>query len=359
MNGIRARIVARQTVRFEPFTLPDELTGTQVLVKVERSIISAGTELSIYTGLEPDSLVPGNWCSHPWTPGYGGIGRVAAVGPDIPKNPRFSAIVPGQRIYGPLNHSTHFLLDAARQLCVPVPDALDSTVAAFTRMFNVAITAYNRADVSLGDGVVIIGLGLVGNLAGQCFAAAGQRVIGLDISSHRRALARTTGFAGVVDSANLSDEELATRVQELNFGKRPRVVVDAVGDSRLVEKGVRLVANNGQVIILGTPRAPYETDCTSLLKMTHLRGIDIKGALEWIIPLFKEQGPGITTESNAEMIMRLLCEGKLQVEPLCSHVLPPSELNRAYQGLLHEKDSYLGVELDWENYPAPAPSESS
>jgi len=347
MKAVRAVIIAEQTLRFEAFELPDEPVGAQALIQMERTIISAGTELANYTGLDPDTRVPGRWCAYPWRPGYGGIGRVLAVGPDV------QGIKPGQRLYGIFQHGTHALLDTANRLCVPVPGSLDSTTAAFARMGNVAITAYRRADVALGDAVVVIGLGLVGNLAGQFFAQAGQRVVGLDVAAKRRALAEQTGFHATLDPTTLSREELEEGVVALCGGARPRVVVDAVGESRLVEQGIALAANNGQVILLGTPRAAYETDCTPMLKMAHLRGISIVGALEWTVPLLKRQSPGVSTEANAELILRMLTEGRLQIGPLCSHVLPPAELNTAYQGLLHQKDAYVGVVLDWENHPAP------
>ncbi len=347
MKAVRASIVAEQTVRFEEFDLPDEPQGTQVLVKIERTIVSAGTELANYTGLDPDTRVPGRWCAYPWRPGYGGIGRVQAIGPDV------QGIAPGQRVYGIYNHASYALEDTAKRLCVPVPEGLDSTTAVMARMAGVAITGIRRARAALGDTVVMIGLGLVGNLAGQFFQRDGQRVIGIDLAAKRRALAERVGFYATLDPSELSEDELWARVNALNGGVNPPIVVDAVGDSRIVEQAVHHVANNGQVIMLGTPRAPYQGDVTVALKRAHFHCVEIIGALEWTIPLLKRQSTGVTTEANAELILRMIGDGSLQVTPLISHVLPPAELNNAYQGLLHEKESYLGVILDWEHNPAP------
>jgi threonine dehydrogenase-like Zn-dependent dehydrogenase len=264
MEGVRANIVAERTVRFQSFELPKEPTGAQVLVRLERTIVSAGTELANFTGLEPDTRVPGKWCYYPWRPGYGGIGRILKLGPGAP-----STLEPGRRVYGIFHHASHAVVDASWQLCVPVPETLDATTAVMARMCGVAITAYQRARVTLGDTVVIIGLGLVGNLAGQFFLRAGQRVIGLDLSPQRRALAEQVGFTRTLDPACLmdlagigSETRLARAAKQLACGVRPPVVVDAVGDSRLVEQAVHLVADNGQVIMLGTPRAAYASDCT-------------------------------------------------------------------------------------------------
>jgi 2-desacetyl-2-hydroxyethyl bacteriochlorophyllide A dehydrogenase len=345
--GTHAVIADERTLEFRRFELPEELRGTQALVRLQRTIISAGTELANYTGLEPDTRIPGRWCAYPWTPGYGGIGQVVRVGPDV------TGIIPGDRVYGMFNHACHHLVDTGREVCVPVPEGLDSTIAVFARMGNIAITAYQRACVAPGDTVAITGLGLVGNMAGQFFAQGGCRVVGVDPSAQRRALASRSGFFATVDPSGLSTEALLERLLEATGGNRPRVVVDAVGDSRIVEQAVHLVEFNGQVIMLGTPRAAYLTDCTPMLKTAHFRGIRIEGALEWTVPLLKRHHPGITTEANAEQILTMLLEGTLQVDLLCTHVLPPSGLDRAYRGLLCRKNAYLGVVLDWEHHPTP------
>lgn len=356
MKAIRATIIAEQTLRFEAFKLPKKLTGAQVLVQTERTVVSAGTELANYTGLEADTRKKGAWCAYPWTPGYGGVGRVLAVGPDVKKiNPK---VKPGARVYGIFTHASHVLVDLGRELCVPVPDDLDATEAVLGRMCGVAITAYQRARVTLGETVVVFGLGLVGNLAGQFFARAGADVIGLDTSAPRRALASQTGFGETLDPTGLSEKRLAARLLKRADGARPAVVVDAVGDSRIIERAAQIVADNGQVVLLGTPRAPYHTDSTALLKRVHFHGISVVGALEWTIPLLKRQSRGVSTEANTELIFRLIAAGGLQVMPLCSHVLPPADLDSAYQGLLHRKDAFLGVVLDWENHPPPVPEDS-
>ena len=348
ITGVRAIIVSEQELHFEEFAVPSEPSGAELLIKVERTIISAGTELANYTGLDPDTRRPNRWCTYPWNPGYGGIGRVLAVGDAV------AEFTPGDRVYSRFQHANYQVLDSSKQYCVKVPESLDSTTAAFARMGNVAISAFQRAAISLNDTVAITGLGLVGNLAGQFFHIAGARVIGLDPSEKRRAIALETGFHAALDPTEHTDSlALLDRIKELNGGAKPKVFVEAVGDSRLIEIGIQLVAVNGQVILLGTPRAPYETNCTPLLDMVHRRGISVVGALEWTIPLLKRQSPGNTTESNAELILRLIESGRLKVRPLLSHTIPPSDLDSAYQGLLHHKDEYLGVVVDWENNAAP------
>lgn len=348
IHAVRAIITSEQELHFEAFEVPAIPDGHNITVQLERTIISAGTELANFTGLDSDTRIPGRWCTYPWNPGYGGIGRIMSVGPEAA---RFQV---GDRVYGKFHHASHALMDTDTQYCVKVSDCVDSTTAAFARMANVAITAFQRANVTLGNTVAVTGLGLVGNLAGQFFRIAGTRVIGIDPSATRRALAEEAGIHATVDPTQyVSPDLLGDRLKELGGGSPPRVVVEGVGDTRLIEQSIKLVAPNGQVILLGTPRAPYETNATLMLDMVHRRGISIVGALEWTIPLLKKQTPGYSTESNAELILGLIASGDLRVKPLCSHVVAPGDLNEAYQGLLHRKDEYVGVVLDWENNPAP------
>jgi threonine dehydrogenase-like Zn-dependent dehydrogenase len=127
------------------------------------------------------------------------------------------------------------------------------------------------------------------------------------------------------------------------------VAIDAVGQTKLIEQAIDLVAKWGQVILLGSPRADYESNWTKAMMKVHYQGIDVKGALEWVYPLLKrpDLGNAVTIEGNAERILELIQADRLKVAPLLSHVVPAQELDSAYQGLLHRKDEYLGVVLDW------------
>jgi 2-desacetyl-2-hydroxyethyl bacteriochlorophyllide A dehydrogenase len=340
LQGTRASIIAQNTLRFEPFDLPDTPGSGELLVQMERTIISAGTELANYTGLEPATRVPGSWCYYPWNPGYGGIGRVLKAGTGT------AHFTEGDLVYGIFGHASHAVVNTRSQIAVKVPEGMDLNHAVCARMACVAITGYHRAEVKMGDSIAIIGLGLVGNLCGQFFALDGRAVIGLDPVAKRRQLAEACGFTATFDP---SDPDLKDKIQEVSHGRGARVVVDAVGQSRLVEQAIDLVAKWGQVILLGSPRADYEANWTPALMKVHYQGIDVKGALEWIYPLLKrpDLGNSVTIEGNVERILELIQADRLKVAPLLSHVVPAQELDNAYQGLLHRKDEYMGAVLDW------------
>jgi 2-desacetyl-2-hydroxyethyl bacteriochlorophyllide A dehydrogenase len=337
-TGLRAVVPSERTVAFERFELPGVLSRSQVLIRMERTVISAGTETANYTGLDAGTRQPGNWNTYPWRPGYGGVGRIIEAGPQT------AGYAIGDRVYGIFHHASHEVVDTASELCVPVPGGLDAATAVMARMGNVAITARQRSRAAPGESVLVFGLGAVGNLAGQFFVAAGCQVYGADPAASRRALAERCGFRATVDPAGLEEDEPLRR---LGFsGDRPGVVIDAVGDSRVVIQASELVRRNGEVILLGTPRAPHPGDLTPLLNRVHARGLHVIGALEWNIPLLGDEG--LSTERNAREILGMVSAGTLQVAPLISHVLRPEALQEAYEGLLAERDRYLGVVLDWD-----------
>ena len=336
--GLRAVVPAERQVAFEEFALPVSLAPTEVLVRLERSVISAGTETANYTGLDAGTRQPGNWNTYPWRPGYGGVGRIVARGGDV------SGLGEGQRVYGIFHHASHVVVDTARELCVPVPRDLDPTAAVMARMGNVAITAQQRSHAAPSDAVAVFGLGTVGNLAGQFFRIAGQRVIGIDPAARRRQVAMDCGYDATLDPSGLSPEQLGQQIAAA-LGAPPRVLVDAVGDSAIVSQLVALASRNSEVILLGTPRAPLSGDLTTAFNRVHAMGISMIGALEWNLPLLGLSR--LSTERNAHEILGMVADGRLAVEPLVSHVIQPSALQDAYEGVLTRRDEYLGVVIDW------------
>jgi threonine dehydrogenase-like Zn-dependent dehydrogenase len=78
-------------------------------------------------------------------------------------------------------------------LCVPVPDGVSPSLAAFATVGAIAMHGVRRAETQLGDTACVIGLGLVGQLVAQLLVASGVRVVGLDVVRERCALAEENG----------------------------------------------------------------------------------------------------------------------------------------------------------------------
>ncbi|HET6599725.1 MAG TPA: hypothetical protein VFG60_07155, partial [Burkholderiaceae bacterium] len=154
------------------------LGPSQALVRAETTMVSAGTELAAFTALSKNVYIPGRWNSYPWRPGYGLVGRIAALGPGEPK------LQVGQRVFCFGKHASLQVYDYSGSKPMngifPIPDDVDAVSAAVARMALIGFTAPQLSGVEAGDTVAVFGLGLVGCLAAQLYQLAGARVIALD-----------------------------------------------------------------------------------------------------------------------------------------------------------------------------------
>lgn len=325
-----------ETVDLTP--APDE-----IVIRTLVSIISPGTELACLAGLA-------DWAPFPFRPGYGAVGEVIAVGDAVSK------IKVGDII---LTHSNHASHAKARVIAVQVPDGLDPVKAVFARMADVSITALRVSNAELGDTVAVIGLGLVGNLAAQLFQLAGCRVIGIDRIPKRLDIARACGVERLINAAVADPVQT---VKEWTDGAGCEVVVDATGNPQAALLAPQLAAKYGEVILLGSYFGRrLETNITELLERIHLSGygcITFKGAHEWRYPVKEVRDDLLpiernahlykhSVERNAKITLRLIAEGRLKVEPLLTHRLPPEQCADAYAGLRDRADEFLGVVFDW------------
>jgi len=309
------------------------LAPEDVVIRISHSLISPGTELACLRGTE-------SWARHPFLPGYAGCGEVLAVGSAV------KDVAVGERVF---SYTKHASVTQARVLVAPVPEGLDSLRACFARMAAVSITAPRLSDAELGDHVAVIGLGLVGNLCAQLFGMAGCEVIGIDLSAARCETARRCGLRHVVHGGV---DEAKAYIADLTGGKMCEAVVEAIGAPAVVARAAELAGKLGEVILLGSPRGEYIGNITEVLNQVHLWGngcITFKGAHEWRYPTRRDRNGQIkhSLERNVEILMRLIAEGRLHVDELITHVLPPEQCVQAYMGLRDRKDEYMGVLFDW------------
>lgn len=332
MNARRIVFTSPDVVELLDFEFDaSDLASDEIALKTHYSLISAGTELACLRGLE-------GWARLPFTPGYAACGEIIATGDGV------SGYAPGDMVFAYTGHVSHA---RTNRLYAHLPEGLDPKLAPFTRMAAVSITALRVSEAELGDPVAVLGLGLVGNLAAQLFTLAGCEVIGIDVSPRRRELAHLCGVKHVVDGA----DDVVAAVSELTTGEMCPTVVEATGVPAVAEKAALLAGKLGEVILLGSPRGEYQANLTEFLNHIHLWGkcVTFKGAHEWRYPVHKDPG-GFTKHSlprNIEILLGLIAEGRLQVAPLLTHVLPPSECAAAYAGLRDKRDEYVGVIFDW------------
>ena len=320
-----------QEVSNDDFNLgPDE-----ILFKTSHSLISPGTELAIYKGLE-------DWAPLPYNSGYAAVGEVYETGNEV------NDFRPGDIVF---SHSNHKLWSkySTTATITKVPEGVGLEEALFVRLASVSITALRVSPPELGDVVVVLGMGVIGNLAAQLFKLSGAKVIGVDICDDRLELAKKCGIRYVV---NPSSVDLKQAICDLTDGKMAAVTVEATGVPAMTDKAFSITKPEGDVVLLGTPRGKYEMDVTPLLNKVHLWNngcVSLKGAHEWRYPLKPSEGCKHSIHRNCEVLFDLIKNGDLKVRELITHVFKPEECQVAYQGLLNNKEEYSGVIFDWQN----------
>jgi len=314
--------------------LDEELGPEEALVEAEYSIVSGGTEGSHFTGLVEE--MPRDRGGYPKTTGYGHLGRVREVGPEV------TSCEPGDRVLSFSNHASVVKADAGR-MALPVPEDAPGEKLAFARMAGVSIGSLRSSSVQPGDTVVVIGMGLVGNFAAQLFSIGGADVMAVDVLDSRLERARECGIERTINSA---ETDLEAAVEEWTDGDGAHAVVEAIGKSEVIEEAVFLARRHGEVILLGSPRARATFDVTPMLLRIHMEAIELIGSLEWRWPMHETERVR-DIESNYRQLVGWIAEGRLDVDPLLTHVASPADCQAVYEGVTGDREDYLGAVFDW------------
>jgi len=173
----------------------------QILIQTEISAISAGTELLFYTGSQPpgmnlDDSLPalGGLSGYPVSYGYALAGRIIEAGPSVDP-----ALV-GRKAFAFHPHATHALVRLSDASILP--ENLDIEDSVFFPNMETAVNLVMDGAPVIGEQVVVIGLGVVGLLAGSLLATFPLASLnGIDTSDSRRRTARENGFVACHASA--------------------------------------------------------------------------------------------------------------------------------------------------------------
>lgn len=318
--------------------LPRPQGDDYVLIRTEKSIVSAGTEIACFKGTE-------SWAPFPFVPGYGSVGRVVDTGPAVTGFKR------GDRVF---TYGRHELYSLANTVTVPLSEELDAETGVFARIAAVSITARRVSDAAFGDPVLVLGLGLVGNLAAQIFKRSGAEVVAVDPSEKRRCLAAACG----IQSVFASRDDLEREIDSLTDGKRFHTVVDATGIPAVIVEAPAMAGKGGEVILLGSPRGEFTADLTPLLNQVHLAGhgcITLKGAHEFRFPAQEDPGGNVrfSFTGNVKVLLRKIASGDLRVRDLISHRADPRDCDSVYSELHDKPDSFSAIVFDWSHFDEP------
>ena len=335
----------------------DELKPHQALVETEFTIVSPGTEGRGFMGLpgvgfDGSAQTPRGATNdpestdnrrprrsdppYPQITGYGQIGRVLEVGADV------TLCKPGDRVLTRSPHASMVKANAGR-FAVPLPEDFPGEELIFARMAGISITAIYSSSVKPGDTVLVMGLGVIGNLAAQLFQLAGADVIGSEISPFRVEKAKACGIQVV----NPNETDLQEHVMAWTGGRGVQIAVEAAGRSELLAEAVLLTRAYGETISLGSPYASAVFDATPMLRKIHSQCIRLIGSLSARWPPQEVDRVRHSLVGNFTNVVNWIAAERLEVRPLLTHLASPADCQDIYRGLTQKHDEYLAAVFDW------------
>jgi len=340
-----------------------------LLVRTSRTLVSVGTERMlvefgkagwiekarqqpdkvrmVLDKIKTDGLMPTleavfNKLDQPLPLGYCNVGRVLEAGSGL------VGYAPGDRIVSNGKH--------AEAVCVPVnltarvPDGVTDDEAAFTVLGAIALQGIRLVQPTLGETVVVTGLGLIGLVTVQLLRAHGCRVLGLDFDPEKLELAKKFG-ADVVNLAAGQDPVAAAQAYSRGRGVDAVIITAATKSNEPMHQAALMCRKRGRIVLVGVTglelsRADFfEKELTFQVSCSYGPGR--------YDPSYEERGNDYpvgfvrwTEQRNFEAVLDMMSDGRLDVKPLISHRFAIQEAIDAYE-LVADGAPSLGILLEY------------
>ncbi len=345
----------------------------ELLVRVERSCVSVGTEMS---GVQMSGLplyrralkqphhakkalelardqgfvrvykrVRGQLAAGLPT-GYSAAGTVVEVGAEV------AGFSPGDRVAcagaGIANHAD--FISVPVNLAVRVPDGLSAADASTVTLGAIALQGVRRTEPELGETVLVIGLGVLGQLTVQLLLANGCRVIGSDPDERRIEIALAAGMTHAVRQG----EDVAERAAAFTagIGADAVIVTAATSSDAVVSTAFQACRKKGRVVIVGdvglglNRQDMYVKELELRMSTSYGPGRydEVYEALGQDYPIGYVRW---TENRNMEAYLDLLASGRVTLEPLTRASYPIDDAGAAYEALKGEGEKPLLVLLEY------------
>jgi len=341
----------------------------ELLLRTTRSLISAGTERMlvdfgkasliekarqqpdkvrmVLDKVKTDGLMPTleavrNKLDQPLPLGYCNVGVVVAVGSGA------KGFAVGDRVASNGKHAE--IVSVPQNLCAKLPAQVSDEAATFTVIGAIALQGIRLIRPTLGEAVVVTGLGLIGLVAVQLLRAHGCRVLGIDFDPGKIELARSFG-AETVNLAAGEDPLLVAERFSRGRGVDAVLVTAATRSSEPIHQAALMCRKRGRIVLVGVTGLELSRDDFFKKELTFQVSASYgPGRYD---PEYEEKGHDYplgfvrwTEQRNFEAVLDMLADGRLNVSSLISHRFPIEGAEQAY-ALVGGSGPSLGIVLDY------------
>ena len=341
-----------------------------LLIKTNYSLISLGTERmlvqfgqanlinkvrqqpekvkTVVDKFKTDGLVPTlkavkNKLSTPISLGYCNVGEVIEIGKDV------DGFKVGDLVASNGPHAE--IVCVPKNLCAKLPKNVSQKDAVFTVLSSIALQGIRLSSPQLGDTVVVLGLGLIGQITAQLLKINGCKVIGIDIDNEKVKICQNFG----IDAINSTETDVVDYVSNVTngFGADSVLITAASQKSDLVSKAANMCRKKGQVVVVGFVGLDlkrddfYEKEITFQVSCSYGPGR--------YDPNYEDKGIDYpyhyikwTEQRNFQAILDIFSDQKLNVKPLISKIAKLNEVSSIYDNIANDNSLATLIEYNKE-----------
>jgi predicted dehydrogenase len=275
--------------------------------------------------------------------GYCNVGEVIELGSGV------EGLAIGDRVASNGKHAE--IVCVPRNLCARIPNNVRDEQAAFTVVGAIGLQGIRLAGPSLGECVVVIGLGLIGLMTVQMLLAQGCRVMGVDIDDDRLTVAKQCGAEMVARATNPDEVAAAAQVFSRGRGVDAVIITAATKSNEPVRQAARMCRKRGRIVLVGV--AGLELSRADFFEKELSFQVSCSYGPGRYDPDYEDGGQDYpigfvrwTEQRNFEAVLDMAAAGSLDLARLVSHRFPLERAIDAY-ALLASGVPSLGILLDY------------
>lgn len=346
----------------------------QLLIQTTRTLVSLGTEKMlvefgkasliqkarqqpdkvriVLDKIKTDGLIPTletvfNKLEAPLPLGYCNVGKVIEVGDGV------SNFKVGDRVASNGQHAE--FVSVPHNLAAHIPNNVSDEEATFTVIGSIGLQGIRLIKPTMGETIVVIGLGLIGLLASEMLIANGCKVIGYDLDDNKVEIAKSKGIIAF-NPLKGNDPVKFVNNETGNIGADAVLITASSKSDDIISSAAQMSRKRGRIVLVGVigldiSRADfYEKELSFQVSCSYGPGryddnYEFKG-IDYPLPFVRW-----TEKRNFETVLKLISNGKLSTKELISRVVHLDEFNKIYGDISNSKSIASIIKYNENNVP--------